>query len=693
MRKELDNVGNHKAELENLAILSHLRHPNLVELLASYTYRGKNNLVFPLAEGGTLAKLFEGDRQKTPFRSNKTSIIALAGLSSAIEHVHNFVENRIDLKLIGCHYDLRPKNILVSGSTLLLADFGLSRFKETSESSATLFKQGVGDYLAPECESIDDDFSKHPIRRSSDIWSFGCILAESITYMISGSDGVKEFRTKRIFREGNGIYHLFHRGPGKPNEDVGDWLSQLIPGPSRMCEMIITLIRQMLSMDEKQRPKAKEVTGTLRLIALFEVADSVDELLRTLTSSNSLDAVIEHMRFQSWRYALGILEQQNVARFVKETSGWLDSNFKSALDYLHKIQDLLKSVPSQPQNLTTSSLFSLARFNDCLAELLDEQLEEMSRSYFKTSILQDEVQGDLNSLSLPREVRLRATLKHMTELMMQHSTCQRQIDVKSVKFGPSFENRSIGSFQGTDSSHQVLVEWREYGRQSSDETVNHELLVRVDAIADLLGQEKPEEFRALDCRGFFHDLKKCAFGVVYDYPQTAPISQSTTRLRSLQSLLELKSKGDELYPTLDDRFRIAYTLCRSVLEFHLTGWLHKWLSSSNVAFFATTEYLEDEWFQKPYVVGFDHSRPDEVSAFTGGPEESSTNQHPLYLSDKKSYCAEFDYYSVGIILLEIGLWKPIDSLTRKYTRSGEPYERIRQLLIQKRVPQLKKTNG
>jgi hypothetical protein len=108
--------------------------------------------------------------------------------------------------------------------------------------------------------------------------------------------------------------------------------------------------------------------------------------------------------------------------------------------------------------------------------------------------------------------------------------------------------------------------------------VNEELFVRVDAITDLLGQGKPTEFRALDCRRFFHDLTRSAFGVVYNYPRTAPLCQSVTRPRSLHSLLEQTFKKGRLHPALDDRFRIAYTLCRSVLEFHLIDRLHKGLS-------------------------------------------------------------------------------------------------------------------
>lgn len=131
--------------MENLSILNHLSHPNILELLTSYTHDKKHNLVFPLAEGGTLADLLKTEPESTSFNSDETLLIALAGLSSGIEHVHSFVERRIDLSLIGCHHDLRPKNILVSKNIFILADFGLSRFKNSSENSKTAFKaSGVG---------------------------------------------------------------------------------------------------------------------------------------------------------------------------------------------------------------------------------------------------------------------------------------------------------------------------------------------------------------------------------------------------------------------------------------------------------------------------------------------------------------------------------------------------------------------
>lgn len=656
-------------------------------------------MIFPLAKSGTLADLFAKDRHATSFRSDEVFIIALARLSSAIEQVHNFVERRINLNLIGCHHDLRPKNILISGESLLLADFGLSRFKALSESSATIFKQGAGDYLAPECEDLNR-FQKLVVRRSSDIWSFGCILAEAVTYMVLGPDGVKRFQTKREFTKENWTFSLFHCGPGISNKAVNYWFADLTKLSTKPLERLLGLVRVMLSMDEEKRPKAKEVTTRLQLIAQEEVVMAIDGLLdNVVNQSSSLDALIEQKRFEAWKYAAGMLNRGN----------WLDSHydhnqtrspdFNATLTYLFQIQDELRSISAHENNVRGFVFNQLGRLNDCLSELLEGRLQEKYRAYLETSMIENEdegflekIQDDNNGLSLDKKIRLRATLKLMTGLAMQHyetDTYKRQLDIKRISVGSPFGNHKLGLVQDGDLTLQVLIEKREYGRQCADETINHELFVRVEAITDLLSQEKPIEFRALDCRGFFHDPSEFAFGVVYNYPQRDRLEQDQLELRSLVGLITKTSSVVRLRPTLDDKFRLAYALARSVLEFHLVGWLHKRLNSSNIAFFATTEQLQDQWFQEPYIVGFNHSRPDEISAFTGEPEESSY-QHPSYIKDSRRYCLQYDYYSLGIILLEVGLWQSLDQMTREYSGS---YEYIRTKLLKNWIPLLKQSMG
>ncbi|KAK2836993.1 hypothetical protein FQN49_006513, partial [Arthroderma sp. PD_2] len=180
VRKEFrpgTNWADYEAELYNLSLLNQLQHPNIIELLGSYTYRDKHNFVFPCIHGGDLAQLLREPHRREAFRFNRAFYVALSELSSAIEVLHYFTASDLDLKLIGCHRDLKPSNILVDGGHFMLADFGLSRFTPISDDSKSIFGHAQGSYLAPECQNIED-FSMFPVGRSSDIWSFGCIIAE-----------------------------------------------------------------------------------------------------------------------------------------------------------------------------------------------------------------------------------------------------------------------------------------------------------------------------------------------------------------------------------------------------------------------------------------------------------------------------------------------------------------------------------
>jgi serine/threonine protein kinase len=117
------------------------------------------------------------------------------------------------LEKISYYYNLKPDNIFVASDSFVLADFSLSTFKNRSKSSTTIRKVGGTSYSAPECENITDSaFPKGRARRKSDIWAFGCILAEILTYILKGSRGVEEFRKKRTFTILGFTLSTFYRG-------------------------------------------------------------------------------------------------------------------------------------------------------------------------------------------------------------------------------------------------------------------------------------------------------------------------------------------------------------------------------------------------------------------------------------------------------------------------------------------------
>jgi hypothetical protein len=70
--------------------------------------------------------------------------------------------------------------------------------------------------------------------------------------------------------------------------------------------------------------------------------------------------------------------------------------------------------------------------------------------------------------------------------------------------------------------------------------------------------------------------------------------------------------------------------------------------------------------KNPYIIGFDHSRPDDLYSLSTGPGEKAEYldyQHPEYIKKPQRYRAEFDYYSLGIVLLEIARWKSLSAIS------------------------------
>jgi len=97
--------------------------------------------------------------------------------------------------------------------------------------------------------------------------------------------------------------------------------------------------------------------------------------------------------------------------------------------------------------------------------------------------------------------------------------------------------------------------------------------------------------------------------------------------------------------------------------------MHRGLSAFNVVFFESARDLQLASIVEPFVMGFCRSRPDEESHFTLGPSENlelKEYYHPNYLRLGR-HRLEYDYYSLGLVLLEIGHWRILRSMTRGAT--------------------------
>jgi hypothetical protein len=205
-------------------------------------------------------------------------------------------------------------------------------------------------------------------------------------------------------------------------------------------------------------------------------------------------------------------------------------------------------------------------------------------------------------------------------------------------------------------SKPVWIEWRYYHRipveGSIESQPDPQSVQNVERLSWLLSQpDRPDEFRLPTCLGYIEDRAEARFGVVLD-----SLSEES------QSLL---SRFDQ--PNLSiDRSVIAQQLAESLLYLHGVNWLHKGLRSAGIVFDETAS-AGSERPGRLLISGFGFSRPSNDSFTSGGPPHDSKWSlycHPVYLdTDRKSgYRKSYDIYSLGIILIEIAFWKPIDQI-------------------------------
>jgi serine/threonine protein kinase len=132
-----------------------------------------------------------------------------------------------------------------------------------------------------------------------------------------------------------------------------------------------------------------------------------------------------------------------------------------------------------------------------------------------------------------------------------------------------------------------------------------------------------------------------------------------------------------------------------MLELHNAQWLHKDLHSDNVIFFSSsniaskhTDKITNIELTNPYICGFEYARPDQVSAISFDVRKSSFNfyRHPS-LSDvdtngkRPRYEKKHDIYSLGLLLLEIGLWQPLKVFYKEGSDTVDFGKKVKSLAI------------
>ncbi|KAJ0265710.1 Mitogen-activated protein kinase kinase kinase YODA [Hirschfeldia incana] len=236
---------------QEIAVLSRLRHPNIVQYYGSETVDDKLYIYLEYVSGGSIYKLLQeyGQFGENAIRNYTQQI--LSGL--AYLHAKNTV-----------HRDIKGANILVDPhGRVKVADFGMA--KHITAQSGPLSFKGSPYWMAPEV--IQNSSGSN---LAVDIWSLGCTVLEMAT-------------TKPPWSQYEGVPAMFKIGNSKDLPDI----------PNHLSEEGKDFVRKCLQRNPANRPTAakllehafvKNVMPLERPLVSAESAESMNVASSTMRS-------------------------------------------------------------------------------------------------------------------------------------------------------------------------------------------------------------------------------------------------------------------------------------------------------------------------------------------------------------------------------------------------------------------------
>ncbi|XP_042034604.1 LEAF RUST 10 DISEASE-RESISTANCE LOCUS RECEPTOR-LIKE PROTEIN KINASE-like 1.1 isoform X5 [Salvia splendens] len=231
--------------LNEIKILTSLRHPNLVSLYGCTSRRSRELLlVYEYIPNGTVADHLHGQRATSAPLTWPMRMTIARETATALAYLH-----KSDI----IHRDVKTNNILLDANfSVKVADFGLSRLFPNDVTHISTAPQGTPGYVDPEyhqCYQLTD---------KSDVYSFGVVLIE----LISSMPAVDISRHKHEI-------NLANLAVSKIQKCAFDELIDPATGynsdaeVTRMTTTVAELAFRCLQLDKDMRPTMEEVVAFL----------------------------------------------------------------------------------------------------------------------------------------------------------------------------------------------------------------------------------------------------------------------------------------------------------------------------------------------------------------------------------------------------------------------------------------------
>ncbi|KAG8531920.1 uncharacterized protein KY384_003556 [Bacidia gigantensis] len=177
-------------------------------------------------------------------------------------------------------------------------------------------------------------------------------------------------------------------------------------------------------------------------------------------------------------------------------------------------------------------------------------------------------------------------------------------------------------------------------------------------LARILAKVDPSIFGLLCCEGVIKAQDASEKVIGFDFVFTVP-----SHYRDPRSLRDILTSPTSDVP-LNERFALGSQLARSVFFIHASSFVHKNIRPETIIVFK--EGLSR--LGRPFLVGFERFRVDSARTFRSGDDLWWRNiyRHPERqgLMPEKDYSMQHDIYSLGVVLLEVGLGTSFVKSTR-----------------------------
>jgi hypothetical protein len=204
-------------------------------------------------------------------------------------------------------------------------------------------------------------------------------------------------------------------------------------------------------------------------------------------------------------------------------------------------------------------------------------------------------------------------------------------------------------YDRSSSNRRYVVDAMNLGPGDISKNRAKALAKNVRDLAEKLHFVDSPRFGMLQCKGFTK-REEGDFSFIFRYPQLADSSQLP---RSLRHMIISASEH-----SLTERVNLAKELARAVSHVHSLGFVHKNIRPETIVGF----WIDGKrvGLESVFLTGFGHFRAEDGATGLLGDAKWERNlyRHPdrQGLHPEEEYVMQHDIYSLGVCLLEVGLW-------------------------------------